>query len=259
MPAVEELDLIYESDSERRSRLNGKTAVTIAMIGWLLIAFNLNAIIFSSFPLKLATPEWQLNLIAALITASPSLLIGATLVALALVFDHSAQILKDWNLTVARAASWFAVVLVLLIPLQFFLGYRVLKNRTNSSTEAINKLKTIVKGISAVNSEAELRAYVASLPNAPALPAKFDDAFPVIKERAIDNIKAQINAGSENTALQQSESLQVFLKEAIRNTSLTILMAAAFSALAGLHSRSTNAIARFFQSLGPMGSTRWLR
>ena len=259
MPAVEELDLIYESDSERRSRLNGKTAVTIAMIGWLLIAFNLNAIIFSSFPLKLATPEWQLNLIAALITASPSLLIGATLVALALVFDHSAQILKDWNLTVARAASWIAVVLVLLIPLQFFLGYRVLKSRTNSSTEAINKLKTIVKGISAVNSEAELRAYVASLPNAPALPAKFDAAFPVIKERAIDNIKAQINAGSENTALQQSESLQVFLKEAIRNTSLAILMAAAFSALAGLHSRSTNAIARFFQSLGPMGSTRWLR
>jgi hypothetical protein len=259
MPAVEELDLIYESDSERRSRLNGKTAVTIAMIGWLLIAFNLNAIIFSSFPLKLATPEWQLNLIAALITASPSLLIGATLVALALVFDHSAQILKDWNLTVARAASWFAVVLVLLIPLQFFLGYRVLKNRTNSSTEAINKLKTIVKGISAVNSEAELRAYVASLPNAPALPAKFDAAFPVIKERAIDNIKAQINAGSENTALQQSESLQVFLKEAIRNTSLAILMAAAFSALAALHSRSTNAMTSFFQSLGPMGSTRWLR
>ena len=257
MSAVEELHLIHESDSERRRRLKAKTAVAIAMIGWLLIAFNLNAIIFGSFPLKLATPEWQLNLIAALITASPSLLIGATLVALALVFDHSVQILKDWNLTVARAASWFAVVLVLLIPLQFYIGSRVLKNRTNSSTEAINKLKSIVKGISAVNSEAELRAYVASLPNAPALPAKFDAAFPVIKQRSIENIQAQINAGSENTALQKSESLQVFLKDAIRNTSLAILMAAAFSALAALHSRATNAITRFFQSLGPMGSTRW--
>jgi len=52
MPVVEELHLIYESDSEGRSRLNAKTAVTIAMIGWLLIAFNLNAIIFSSFPLR---------------------------------------------------------------------------------------------------------------------------------------------------------------------------------------------------------------
>ena len=259
MPAIEELHLIHESDSERRSRLKAKTAATIAVIGWLLIAFHLNAIIFSSFPLKLDTPEWQLNLIASLITASPSLLIGATLVALALVFDHSAQILKDWNLTVARAASWFAVVLVLLIPLQFYLGSRVLKNQTNSSTVAINKLKTIVKGLSAVNSEAELRAYVASLPNAPALPAKFDAAFPVIKQRAIDNIKAQINAGSESTALQKSESLQVFLKEAIRNTSLAILMAAAFSALAALNSRATNSITRFFQRLGPMGSTRWLR
>jgi len=249
MSSAEEIHSIHESSSEGRSRLKAKTAVTIAIIGWLLIAFNLNAIIFSSFPLKLATPEWQLNLIASLITASPSLLIGATLVALALVFDHSAQILKDWNLTVARAASWFAIVLVLIIPLQFYLGSRALKNRANSSTEAINKLKTIVKGISAVNSEADLRAYVASLPNAPALPAKFDAAFPVIKQRAIDNIKAQINAGSENTALQKSEALQVFLKEAIRNTSLAILMAAAFSALAALNSRATNAITKLFTSL----------
>jgi hypothetical protein len=47
------------------------------------------------------------------------------------------------------------------------------------------KSYTIAKGISAVNSEAELRAYVASPPNAPALPAKFDAAFPVIKQGAI--------------------------------------------------------------------------
>jgi hypothetical protein len=249
MFSAEELHAIHESNSERRSRLKAKTAVTIAKIGWLLIGFKLNAIIFSSFPLKLATPEWQLNLIAALITASPELLIGATLVALALVFDHSAQILKDWNLTVARAASWFAILLMLIIPLQFYLGSRLLQKQTKSSTEAINKLKSIVKGIRAVNSEADLRLYVASLPNAPALPARFDAAFPVIKQRAIENIQARINAGSENIKLQKSEALQVFLKEATRNTAQAILMAAAFSALAVLNSKATNVIARFFTAL----------
>ena len=259
MSAVEELHLIHESDSEGRSRLKAKAAVAISMIGWLLIGFSLNAIIFNSFPVKLATSEWQLNLIAALISSSPSLLIGGTLIALALVFNPEAQILKDWNLIIARTASWLAVLLVLIIPLQFYQGSRALKNQTNSTYEAINKLKSISKGISRLNSEADLRLYVASLPNAPRLPAKFDAAFPVIKQRAIENIQAQINAATENLELQKSQAIQVFLNEAIRNTAQLILMAAAFSALAGLHSRSTNAIARFFQSLGPMGSTRWLR
>ena len=100
--------------------------------------------------------------------------------------------------------------------------------------------------------EAELRAYVASLPNAPSLPAKFDAAFPVIKQRAIENLQAQINAGSENIALQKSESLQVFLKEAIRNTAQAILMATAFSALAALGGpKATNAITKLFTRFFP--------
>ena len=249
MSSAEEIHSIFESGTEWRRQLKVKTAVTIAIIGWLLIGFSLNAIIFSSFPLKLATPEWQLNLIAGLISSSPSLLIGATLVALSLVFDPAAQILKDWNLTVARAASLFAIVLMLIIPLQFYLGSRALKNRTETSSEAISKLKSIVKGISAANSEADLRLYVASLPNAPALPAKFDADFPVIKQRAIGNIQAQINAGSESIKLRKSEALQIFLKEAIRNTAQAILMAAAFSALAALNSRATNSITRIFTNL----------
>jgi len=259
MPAVEELNLIHESDSEGRSRQKAKTALVISIIGWLLIGFSLNAIIFNSFPVKLATSEWQLNLIAALISSSPSLLMGATLISLALVFNPEAQILKDWNLTLARASSWLAVVLVLIIPLQFYQGSRALKNQTNSAYEAINKLKSISKGISGLNSESDLRLFVASLPNSPRLPAKFDAAFPVIKQRAIENIQAQINAATENLERQKSQAIQLFLKEAIRNTAQLILMATAFSALAGLHSRSTNAIARFFQSLLPMGSNRWPR
>jgi hypothetical protein len=249
MSSAEEIHSIFDSGTEWRRQLKFKTAVTIAIIGWLLIGFSLNAIIFSSFPLKLATPEWQLNFIAGLISSSPSLLIGATLVALSLVFDPAAQILKDWNLTVARAASWFAIVLVLIIPLQFYLGSRALKNRTEISSEAISQLKSMVTGISAANSEADLRLYVASLPNAPALPDKFDADFPVIKQRAIGNIQAQINAGSENIKRQQSEALQIFLKEAIRNTAQAILMAAAFSALAALKSRATNSITRIFTNL----------
>jgi hypothetical protein len=171
------------------------------------------------------------------------------LIALALLFNPKENILQKWQLMVIRLSGLFAIVMVLVIPLQFFLGSRALNGQTIRAFEAINNLKGIVTRISAINSEPELRVYVASLPNAPALPAKFDAAFPVIKQRAIENIKAQINAAQNNLEIQKSQALQVFLKEAIRNTAQAILMAAAFSALANLSSGTNNVVTRFFCSL----------
>jgi len=71
----------------------------------------------------------------------------------------------------------------------------------------------------------------------------------VIKKRAIENITAQINTAQNNLETQKSQALQVFLKEAIRNTAQAILMAAAFSALANLSSGTNNVVTRFFCSL----------
>jgi hypothetical protein len=238
-----------DSDSVGRNRLKAKTALTIATIGWLMIGFSLNTIIFNSFPLRLATPEWQLNLIASLLSSSTFLLIGATLITLALVFNPEERILKDWNLTTARSASLFAIVLLLIIPLQFYLGSISLRKQTNSALESINRLKTTVAAIKNLNSEAELRLFAASLPNPPTLPAKFDAKFPVIKERAIDNIQAQINSATENLSIRKIEATQIFLKEAIRNTAQAILSSAAFSALASLNPRSRNAITKVFAKL----------
>jgi hypothetical protein len=215
----------------------------------LIIGSALNTIIFNSFPLNLSTPEWYLSLIAALISSGFPFLVGAVLIALALLFNPKENILQKWQLMVIRLAGLFAILMVLVIPLQFFLGSRALNGQTIRAFEAINNLKGIVTRISAINSEPELRVYAASLPNAPALPAKFDAAFPVIQQRAIANIKAQINAAQNNLEIQKSQALQVFLKEAIRNTAQAILMAAAFSALANLSSGTNNVVTRFFCSL----------
>jgi len=87
---------------------------------------------------------------------------------------------------------------------------------------------------------------VASLPNPPALPTKFDAPFAVIKQRAIDNIQAQINGAGNNIEIQKSLAIQLFLKEAIRNTAQAILMAAAFSVFANLSSKARNSVTRFF-------------
>jgi len=249
MTAADEIDVFIETDTESRSRLKAKIAIAIALIGWLLIGFNLNSILFNSFPLKLTQPEWQLDLIAQLLSTSTSFLFAATLITLSQVFNPKEKILKDWNRTLTRLASLFSVLLVLSIPLQFYLGSRVLNNRAISDFESINKLKSIVKQVSTINSEADFRLYVGSLPNPQVLPAKFNVPFSVVKQRALENLQGQVNAATENMQSQKSQALQTFLKEAVRNTAQCILMAAAFSVLAGLNPKSANIVTRVFDKL----------
>ena len=249
MPIADQIDDFIESDSDGLNRLKVRTSRAIALIGWLLIGFNLNGVIFNSFPLKLAQPEWQLDLITKFLSISTSLLLGAMLVTLALILNPKEQILNNWNRLVTRLASLFTVALVLSIPLQFYLGSRALTNQTKSAYVRINNLKSLVKGINSTNSENDLRLYLATLPNQPKLPDKLDAPFPVIKQRAIANLQAEINTAIENAKTQKSEALQVFLAEAIRNTAQCILIAAAFSALAGLNPQSANFVTKFFDSL----------
>jgi hypothetical protein len=249
MELTEELELMAESDSVRRRRIRSKSSFTLALLGWLIVGSALNSIVFASFPLKIATVEWQLNLIGSILSSTFNILIGSTLIIVAQLFNTKEKTLQNWQLIVSRFAAWLAVLLIIIIPLQFFLGSTALKQQAIPATEAVNKLKDIAKGISNVNSESELRSYMASLPNPPALPSKFDAAFPVVKERAIQNINAQINATVNNADLQKSQALQVFLKEAVRNTAQAILMATAFSILANLSGRATNIVTRFIYSL----------
>jgi hypothetical protein len=249
MDAEEVIGAISESDPGLSRRKRSRISFSIAILGWLIIGSTLNTIIFSFFPLKLATPEWQLSLIAALISSSFAFLVGSILIGLAPHFSNSDNVLRNWQRTMSRLAGLFAVLLVLFIPLQFYLGLKVLNAKTNSSLEAISNLKAIAKGIAVVNSETELRMYLASLPNPPAVPEKFEAPFPDIKSRAIQNITAQINTETYNVQIGKSEALQTFLKEAIRNSSQAILWAAGFSVLANFSSNAKNPVVRFFTAL----------
>jgi len=237
--------MLNESNSSRRSLLRSESSFALALLGWLIIGSTLNGMIFNSLPIKLTMPEWQLSLIGLLLNSTFPLLVGISLIVFAQFLNLNDQTLQRWKLLAARFAALFAVLLVLIIPLQFFLGQRILKQQATSTDEAVNNLQEIARRISDLNSEEQLRVYVDSLPNPISLPAKFDAAFPVIKNRAIENIKAQINAINNNAQLQKTEALQTFLKEAIRNAAHAILTATAFSIVDSVAGGSGNKVTRF--------------
>lgn len=250
MPVTpEEMMIINVSDSSRRQSLWPKLSFVLAIVGWLIIGSTLNTIIFNSFPLMLAAPTWQLNLIAAILSSCSAFLVGAVLIALALALNPKDKVLQKWQLAMSRLAGLFAIFLIFTIPAQFFLGSRILKEQVETTNLAIKNLKDNIRGISSASSETELRAYVASLPDPPKLPAKFDVAFPEIQKRAIDNINAQINAAANGVEIQKSQNLQRFLQEAFRNTAQAILMSAGFSVLANISRKASNSLTKLFESV----------
>ena len=255
MELKEEFEQLAESDFVKRRNIRSKSSFALALLGWLIIGSALNSVIFAALPLKVAAVGWQLSLIGSLLSASFNFLIGATLIMITQLFNTQERILQKWQILVSRLAALFTILLLLIIPLQFALGTRALRQQSIPVAQEINKLKGVVDKISGMNSESELRSFLTSLPDTPALPNKFNAPFPVIKKRSIDNLKASINLATNNADLQKTQRTKTFLKEAARNTAQAILMASAFSILANLNPRATNVFTRFLASLMHSGSS----
>jgi hypothetical protein len=65
----------FEEDQDNRiKKIVSHSSHWIALGGWALIGSALNIIIFSALPVKLTKPEWQLQLISAILSNSNFLL-----------------------------------------------------------------------------------------------------------------------------------------------------------------------------------------
>ena len=243
---IEETENVIPTESSKISRLRIKFSHVIAIAGLIVVASTINSVIFSVLPVLLQSPEWQLSLIGTFLSSAIPLLIGSVLVCLGSALNHRDKRLENWRNFITAFAAVFSIVLVVILPLQYYCGKRVLDLQATQGLDEINQLNTIKKGLQAVSSEPELRSFVASLPNAPALPATFDLPLPALKAKAIESVQSRINLRSNNLEARKSLALQAFLKEAIRNTIQAILMAVAFSSLASLSPKSMNLVTRFF-------------
>lgn len=248
MELIEEFERMAKSDTVRRRNIRTKLSYTLGILGWLIIGYALNNIIFTSLPLGLASLEWQLNFFSSFISSSFNILTGSTLIIVAQLFNTKQRSLLKWQAFVSNLAAWLAIVLLLIIPLQIFLGLRALNEQKLPTVNAINNLRGTISRINTISTEPELRAYLASIPNPPTLAYKPDAAFPASKQQAIDYIKADINVKTNAADSKNSQAVQTFMKEAVKNASQAILMATAFSVLANLSNSANNFVTRFLCS-----------
>lgn len=225
-------------ESKNNSRSVPKRVAQCLQVSAFLIAISsLNTFLFSLFPFNASRSTWLLAMSTSALSAATPLLISFLLIACAAGFDPNNRPITSRLKFICRASWWISLLIIILIPIQIVSGIRALQAQTQLILGEVVELKNIIKGIKATGNEAELRTFMASLPNPPKLPAKFDAPFPMIKANAIINLEATVNRALNDAETQRRDNSQSLIREYVRNAIQSLLLAAAFSMLAGLFSQ----------------------
>jgi hypothetical protein len=198
-------------------------------VGVVLLGSFLTGLI-NAAPPRLADPTWQLNVIGLLLGSGGMALIGSLLLCLARVFNQSDRQIQNRALLVRKLATWVALGWLLLIPLQLFLGVRLINSQGSSELEQIRGIERVAKAVRDANSEFELQQAMAQVPNQPPLPP-LTVPLPVAKANLLAQFQKTINTAKNNQDLGSANRLQIWLKEAFRNSIQSLLLALGFLAL----------------------------
>ncbi len=237
------------SDVRLKNKLTEKAAsqfsVFVATAGWVLIGTSLSTILFTSLPLQLLQPAFQLRLISAILSASTALLLGALLVCGAYVLNRDDDVLSSRANLVRVCCRWFAILLILIVPFQLVAGVRALGQVRAAESGMLKQRRQVIQDFSNTQDEQALRAYVANLPDRPQIPEKFDAPFAVIKKRAIANLTDQYKIAESQLVPLRSKRWERFFGEVARNSVQAILMALAFWAMRPNKIRTANMLDDF--------------
>ncbi len=243
--------MIVASDVLLKNKISEKLtrqfSAFVAIAGWVLIGTSLSTILFSSLPFQLLQPEFQLRLISAILSACMALLLGSLLVCGAYVLSLEDDVLLSRARLVRTGSRWFAILLVLIIPFQLVAGIRALGQVQAAESEMLKQRRQVIQRFSIIEDELNFRAYVASLPDRPQIPEKFDAPFAVIKKRAITNLTDQYRIAEAQLQPLRSQRWQRFFGEVARNSVQAVLMALAFRAI-GVKKKSETASVDMYYS-----------
>lgn len=223
--SVSEADLVKErrlKDRADGARFTYWAGVTLLGI-FLVPLINLT-------PVRLTEPVWQLNLITLLMSNGIWALLGVLLICLARVINYNDRMIRSRGLFVRNLASWIAIGWLLLIPLQIFLSVRLINTLSAREIGEIQNVQRVSRLVSSANTEDDLRAAMARIPNQPPLP-RLIVPLEVAKTNILSQLQRNINAAKNRQEIRGSERWQTWLKEALRNATQCGLLALGFLAI----------------------------
>jgi hypothetical protein len=198
--------------------------VGIVLLGTFLVKF------FNAAPFTFTDPRWQLNFISLLASNGDEALLGALLICAGRLFNLNDRQVRNRALFVRTLSSWVALGWLLLIPLQLFLGVRIINSISTQEVEQIQIVQRASRAVAAATNEAELRAAVAQIPNQPPLP-RLNVTLEVGKANVLAQFQRSINTLTNRQETESSNRWQTFMREAVRNSIQCLLYCLGFLAL----------------------------
>jgi hypothetical protein len=193
----------------------------LSYCGIILFLSALSAILFSAFPLKITDPAWQLRVTAGILSSCLNILLSG------IIFLISEALSKRNDQTFAKYLKFinlFSLIVILIIPFQVYAGRNAINRQSEPLYKIVGDLKGYSRRIRASQNEAQLRIFLASIPEGPTLPDKFNQPYEVIKERVLVNLQAKVNRALNDIEEQKRNMTQSFIVECLRNSIQSILM-----------------------------------
>jgi hypothetical protein len=141
--------------------------VGVALIG----AFGAT-VLAGMFPLGLLLPTWQQKMSNLILATAYLPGIGAVLILLAKQLDNDSDELEQWVNRLRLLAIPAAIGFFLLLPLQTYNGYKLLRIASGEDRQEIGQLQKTMDSIKSAQNEEMLRAAVSRIPGAPPASAK---------------------------------------------------------------------------------------
>lgn len=198
--------------------------VGMALLGTFLVG------LVNAAPPRFADPAWQLNLISLILSGGGIPLLGALLICIARLFNGKDREIANRSRLVRTLASWVALGWLLLIPLQLFIGVRLINSQARQEVAQIQKLEAIGRAVRNANSENDLRVALAQIPSEPPLP-RLTVPLEIAKANLLANFQKTINSAKNRQEEGSSTRWQTWMREALRNSLQSLVLGFGFLAM----------------------------
>lgn len=223
--------MVNEEDVRRENRTKewADGARYIHWVGIILLGSFLLSLI-NALPPQFNDPTWQLNFISLLMNGGGSALLGALLICMGRLFNLGDRQIQSRALLVRTLASWVAIGWLLLIPLQLFLGVRLINSQAGKELDQIKTFERIARAVRNSTTEDELRAAMAQVPNTPPLP-RLTVPLEIAKANLLTQFQKSINTVKNRLDETSSTRWQTWMKQAVRNSLQCLLLGMGYLAL----------------------------
>lgn len=201
----------------------------IHWVGLVLLGSFLVSLI-NATPIRIAEGPWQLNLIGILLNNGGIALLGSLLICVARLFNLNDRQVKSRSLLIRTLASWVALGWLLLIPLQLFVGVRLINTQVGTEIDQVKRLERVAREVRNANTELELRTALAQLPNQAPLPP-ITVPLEVAKSNLLAQFQKSINGAKNKLDDLNSNRWQTWMKEVFRNSLQSLLFSIGFLAI----------------------------